>query len=142
MIARVQPTVEQWKKAEDALAGYFGDVVLHCDGYVLNLRLQRIKPRQFTICVYVNGCIRGEWLASDCEERRRFFRPVTRRIHQSKFIDAMIKIYGKKKLPPDTYKTGTYYLFDWRSFGGLRRHLLAHNTSVRIVEIYGRELPQ
>jgi hypothetical protein len=142
MTDRVQPTAEQWKCAEERLIGSFGHVQLQCDAYTLTLECRLVKPRRYSIYIFIDGWFRGEWLLKDCEERRRFLRPVTRPLHSRKFIGAMKKIYGKKKLPDDCHRTVTYHHPDWPSFGPLRRHLLNHNKSVRITKIGGEELAQ
>ena len=113
----------------------FGSAHLQCDGFNLRLCVSRAGTRKFTISFYVDGFFKGEWITKDCEERRRFFRPVTRPVFPAKFIRAMAKAVGKKKAQADYSKKVTYYSPCWDSFGALKRHLLKNNKSVRFVSI-------
>lgn len=140
-IKRCAPTAEQWKLAERELESIFGTVELQCDSYRLALRVACVSVRKFTITFYVDGWMKGEWITKDCEERRRFFRPVIKAVFPPKFIRAMAKCMGKKKAEAEYSKKLTHYEPWWDSFGALKRHLLKNNQLVTITKIGSMELP-
>lgn len=131
---RVLPTAEQWKAIGEKLSGAYGTVDLEIDGFKVTLQVKQIAVLQYGIWVFVNGWYHGKWQLQDCEERRRFMRPVSKQRHTRKFVAAMKKIYGRKNPDPEWTKKSTYYLPWWLSFAPLRRHLVANNHSIAIVE--------
>lgn len=130
-------TPAEWKQAEGALQGSFGSVKLLVDGYELTLVVQPLKALRYVIGVYVNGWMKGEWMLHDCEERRRFLRP----LHFSAYTPAMKKSFakmGKRTLKAaniDLTRKLTQYLPHWSSFGSLKRHLVANNKSIELKEV-------
>lgn len=128
-------TKEEWATVERALNFAYGAADLRVDGFEVALRVERIRKLQYTIVVYVNGSWKGTWLRTDCEERRRFFRPVRRCLMSRKHYDAWRKSFGKKRADAERAKaSGTFWLPDWTSFGALRRHLVKNNTSIELVK--------
>lgn len=89
------------------------------------------------IMVYVGGVEKGKWLTEECEERKRFCRPITKSAMSQKQKNNL------KKLPKKTQKmlikelkldrTFTYYSFSWTSFNSLKRHLIKQNTSIELI---------
>lgn len=67
-------TKEEWKRVEEALTHFFHPVDLKADGYDVTLILERVGAYQNKIMVYIGGEFRGQWMAEDCEERRRFLQ--------------------------------------------------------------------
>lgn len=67
-------TKEEWKQAEEALTHFFRPVELKVDGYDITLILERVGVYQNKIMVYIGGEFRGQWMAEDCDERRRFLQ--------------------------------------------------------------------
>lgn len=107
-------------------------VELRCDAYSVLLEVQRERMRMFVV-VYVDGFLKGEWLLKDCEERRRFMRPVT--IRPKPYTPRQVRLLGKKWCDESRAKyTGTYYAWDWKSVRSLLRHLHKHNSSVELVQ--------
>jgi hypothetical protein len=126
-------TKEEWAEVERKLQSPFGSVDLMCDGYKLTLQVQRDKMR-LVIMIYVNGHFKGIWF-DDCEERRRFFRPSTRKLHPA----SSFKGFTKKELKTDWVKktmekTMTSYSPLWLSFRPLKAHLIKNNTSIELVK--------
>jgi hypothetical protein len=85
----------------------------------------------------VNGEVRGAWLFEDCEERRRFMRPVKRflyskeqRVSYKKVSKRLRQKYGL----PDPDITYTSYDFYWTSFRALKRNLIKNNTTIELVK--------
>ncbi|MDT0496499.1 hypothetical protein RM530_03850 [Algiphilus sp. W345] len=131
-------TPADWTQFEAQLAHAYGSARLRVDGYDLSLQVQRIKGLRYEITVYVNGWMKGEWLTQDCEERRRFLRPVTTYLHTPKERARMKQTKAQERLVRsigiDPDKKGTYYVPWWTSAKALRRHLIAHNESIEWIK--------
>lgn len=123
-------TPEDWKYVEERLKGLFSPVVLDCDGYRLHLELKRISQFKNAICFYVDGFFKVKWVLDDCEERRRFFRPITKRMLPKKaskgISKKMVKQFGLDK-------TYTNYRGDWTSFRSLKSHLIKNNKEITLI---------
>lgn len=127
-------TPEEWKKVEQALDLPYGRAELLIDGYEVVLTVVQIK-RRLEILLYINGWHRGEWLTKDCEERRRFMRPVKYPAWTASQKAKLTKGFTKKQLKvfmPDLDKVLICYHPYWPSFGPLKRHLIAHNKSIEL----------
>jgi len=125
-------TSEEWKKIEENLKSFYSSVKLKCDAYEVTIMLQRISPMKNALVVYVNGHIKGEWLTNDCEERRRFLRPVTKSCLSAK-DKKRLKKHGKKFLREMEEKSKyTYYDPYWTSFRALKKHLIDHSDSIEL----------
>lgn len=127
-------TSDDWKKVEKRLENFYDIVELNCDGYKVELVLTREKPMKNNIVIYINGVIKGEWITNDCEERRRFFRPVKKYLYPQKYRASM------KKEPkwlqrefPNTDRTYTFYVPDWLSFKALKSHLIKNNENIELI---------
>lgn len=120
---------EQRQEVERRLCYPGASVKLACDGYEVVLEVLRDKMK-LVIVVFVDGSWKGEWLLHDCEQRRRFMRPVTRRFGKP-YTPAQIRLLGKKWCD-ERRKPRTYYLPYWASVKPLLNHLEKHNTSVEL----------
>jgi hypothetical protein len=123
-------TREEWKAIEAKLVYQGARVKLQCDSYVVDLVVHRQKMR-LSVFVFVDGQIDPKWLREDCDERRRFMRPV---VHKPKAFSAKdIRDFGKRACA-DAIKRGTFtwYSPEWPSVMPLSRHLDKHNTSVTL----------
>lgn len=139
-------TKEQWRKIEQELSHSFGSVKVKCDGFELSLTVQPVAALQYGIAVYVNGYFKGKWFVEDCEERRRFLRPVERFLWSAKQRCEMLKIYGgkrakKKDVERINAKLTSYYSY-WTSVTSLHRHLEKNNRELEVVEIGGVSVTQ
>lgn len=130
-------TRDEWQQVERALTVPYGAAKLRIDGYELALCVQQVKPLKYAITPYVNGEFKGAWLLHDCEERRRFFRPVRSRLWSPKLRASLKKVrkatLKEMSIDPDTF--GTYYVWEWPSFGALKRHLIANNQSIELASV-------
>jgi hypothetical protein len=126
-------TDEDWKYVENNLQHEWHTVTLLCDGYRLELALMRVTEMSLGICVYINGWWRGEWILNDCEERRRFMRPVVQSMCTGKIRKAMLKLPKKYQKKMEIDKTYTSYRSHWTSFKSLKRHLIKNNESIELV---------
>jgi hypothetical protein len=130
-------TGDDWTKVEAALRSPFGGVTLQVDSYEVALQVKPIKPLKFAIHVYVNGWWKGEWILKDCEERRRFCQCRTGSVYSPAQKAALVKGMGKRavaKYFPRLDERFTWYTSVWGTFGPLKRHLVANNTSIALKE--------
>ncbi len=125
-----------WKHVEETLAILYHPVELDCDGYRLRLELVRIGKMELGICFHVNGSFQGAWVREDCEERRRFFRPIVRPAYTGAFRKSLGKLRKatRKELGVDLEKTFTYYAMHWTSFKSLKRHLVKNNQNIELIK--------
>lgn len=130
---------EQWNKVLKDIIYYPGFSKLKIDSY--NVTLQRVhdtaNPLKNVIMVFVNGTFKGSFITSDepsdVEMRKRFYCP-------SKASGCSVSSLRKKgwykrdaeKFVKDL--TRTIYLPYWSSFNALKRHLLANNKDISLVE--------
>lgn len=128
-------TDSDWKKVEELWDRPYTVIKFEADGY--NLTLQPcIFKMKLARAVYINGCLKGEWIGKDCEERRRFFRPRFSFCFSKKYRDAMLKIYGKReynKRKDEFEKKQTTYYPDWSSFRAFKKHLSANNKDIKLI---------
>ena len=130
-------TKEQWQKVQEALSCPYGSAELICDGYKVNLQVVPAGNLKFEILPYINGVFKGVWLTKDCEEQRRFMRPVNLRLYTVKQIAAITKGLTKsaiKKYMPNLDKTIKVYNCCWPTFTALKRHLIANNQVIEFGE--------
>lgn len=127
-------TREQWTQIDDALKSPYGRVVLLIDGYYLTLEVRSIKVRKYVIAIFVNGWMRGGWILNDCEERRRFLRPYEVFVFPAKKRAELLKTIGKHSFAKHGFgKSFISYAGYWTSFAALRRHLIANNNSIEVL---------
>ncbi|MEP7041878.1 MAG: hypothetical protein ABI843_02380 [Dokdonella sp.] len=126
-------TKEDWKQIEHSLSYSYGAADLVVDGREVALRVVRGKGLRYVIAVYVDGWMKGEWFTHDCEERRRFMRPVVSVAAKPSEIARMRKACGKRYAEQFRQRmTFTYYQSFWPSFVALRRHLVKNNQSIEL----------
>jgi len=130
-------TSQEWKEVEKALQSLYSLVKLNCDGYEITLCLNRITQFKNAIVIYVNGVIKGKWFFDDCEERRRFLRPIKKYLYSQKErneLKKMLKSYrkGSKSLDPNVMFTS--YDYEWRSFKALKSHLIKNNHNIELIK--------
>lgn len=128
-------TSQEWKEAEERLKSLWSPVKLKCDGYDLALCLERIGQFKNGILVYINGVMKMEWLAEDCEERRRFLRPVKKSVFSQKQKAALRKVskrVRKENGLPELDASYIEYVPYWTSFRALKSHLIKHNSEIEM----------
>jgi len=133
-----------WDALKEQMASPWGYMKLKCDGFEISLSQETDRAKKsWSTVVYVDGYLKGVWLGCDHktgepvhEETRRFYRKVTRALHNKKDIEAYRKIYGKRKATEMEAVKFFTYDWSWKSFSSLKKHLLANNTSItRIAEV-------
>ncbi len=126
-------TPEQWQRVELELSHAYARAHLVIDGFDVLLSVEPVKPLKCEIAVYVNGVIKGSILAQDCDERRRFMRPVRYCAMSAKDYADWRRAFGKRDADKRRKAaTGYYYMPMWPSFGALKRHLVKNNQSIAL----------
>lgn len=131
------PTKEQWAEFEKQADSLYSSQTITCDGFELTVRKELVSKNQLGIMVYVNGCIKGEWLGRekpDCQEQR-FMRPTERYVFSAKVRQQALKILGKRLYAKERYEQ-KLKLFSpfWTSAASLRRHLVKTCKSITILD--------
>lgn len=127
-------TGAEWKKVNECLQYVLcSGAKLKIDGYEVYLCLRQISQFKNAIVVYVNGVFKGEWLAKDCEERRRFF-PCKKKcpIKNSDFKNWGIRSKKQIQSYKDEYSYNEYSSA-WTSFTALKKHFEANNKSIELI---------
>lgn len=123
-------TAADWEKVKASMESPYGIITLLCDGFTLTLESALYKRRLET-WVYVNGVMKGSWLLDDCEERRRFMRPVKHLKWKQKALKGLSK-KALKSLNIDPAEHWTSYSCVWGSFRSLKSHLTKNNSSIEL----------
>ena len=106
-------------------------VDLDCDGYAVSIYTFQMRPLQYGLFVLIGGHFKGAWLLDDCEERRRFMRPVSRyRFNKSvRTTSALRRMFGRKKIDSKVVS----YKVVWLSPRAMLRHFEGNNKIITIV---------
>lgn len=89
-------TGEEWKIVEEDLKIIGNPVKLTIDNYDITLSLGQISTYKNGIFIYINGYIKGIWLANECEERKRFLQKHEHNLYDNK-TNRQISRLSKKK---------------------------------------------
>ena len=136
-------TPEDWEKVIKLERSWTGArVKLAIDGFEVIIKRERLKKTQDIFMVYINGWFKGEWLNNDCEERRRFYQCKKLYLYSGKQRQNLIKESVNKKRSADYRKwckeqldAQTFiYTPQWRSLASFKRHLIANNKSIELIE--------
>ncbi len=122
---------EMWREIEFCLFELGAVVKLKADNYCIWLINQREGNKLYTV-VYVDGKFKLEWAVTDCDIRRRFMCPSKKCAASKKDLD-MIRGKKRKQEIKDKYKYIAYSPF-WSSFRRLKKHLVEHNTIIKMEE--------
>lgn len=87
---------EQRAEIEAELSSPYGRVVLKADGHELQIRVERYKALQYSVMVYVDGYLRGEWFKSDSDIGAKFWRRRVSQVFSKKILDGRRKLFGKR----------------------------------------------
>lgn len=129
---------QDWEKVKDLFDSLWGIVELECDGYKITLQVQKVKKLQLGIFVFVNGEIKGTFITTDCEERRRFYPSKDVCVHTKKERERLLKIFGKKDYEKRSFdRKIKMHGFSWTSFSKLKKHFVDNNKEIKFIERYG-----
>lgn len=131
-------TKEEWLAAENEMSNPLGMVDMKIDGYDVSLCIAKSGKLKYCIAVYVNGCIKGEWVAKDCEIRRKFFHCGVKSAFSKKEKDKIFKGMSKKqreKFEAENYDRLHYKYYEpyFNSFRALKSHFIKNNTSIELI---------
>ena len=93
---RSRMTGEEWKIVEEDLKIIGNPVKLTIDNYDITLTLGQISTYKNGIFIYINGYMKGIWLARECEERKRFLQKHEHNLYDNKTNKQILKL-GKKR---------------------------------------------
>ena len=125
----------EWDVVEGRLRNVYHPVKLNCDGFIVGLSLVQLTIYRNVISILsVNGCFMGKWILEDCEERRRFLRPRVTSVFDYLRKDRRISKKLLKTVGVDPGKKFTSYWPYWTSFSSLKRHLIANNESIMLID--------
>lgn len=129
-----QPSAEQWKKIEADVMRLYHPVYFDIDGYLVRLMLERVSKLRLGIVVYVDGQLDMNWLGLAGDEPteigRRFFQERTRSVYRGKDKRLAKRVLGKK----EAEKKNSHRHPWWESPVSLRRHLVANNGVIRLLD--------
>lgn len=135
---------EQKQELIDKLTHPWGRVRLMCDGYKVDLVVERAKGMRYRVTTYVNGRWSGKWISGEeTHPEQKFLRKYVRPAVSKKDKDAMEKVVGKryfkKMCAEESYWTKTITLYDisWASGRTAINHLCKVCDSVAIAEEEG-----
>lgn len=119
---RSSMTEDEWKIVEEDLKIIGNPVKLRIDNYDIALRLGQISTYKNGIFIYINGYMKGIWLARECEERKRFLQKHEHNLYDNKTNKQILKL-GKKRrteLGLDDKLKYVSYTSYWTSFKQLK----------------------
>ena len=130
-------TKEQKQKLIADLSFPWGTVSLKCDGYKVQLQVQKAGNLTYRVMTFVNGVFEGKWYSKEKSYPEQKFL----RYHEKSFATprqkaAMEKAIGKRRAQKDSWynaKIGMYFP-DWPSGKAAINHLCKVCESVEIEE--------
>ena len=127
-------TEDEWKIVEEDLKIIGNPVKLRIDNYDIALRLGQISTYKNGIFIYINGYIKGIWLARECEERKRFLQKHEHNLYDNKTNKQISKMSKKRRAElglDDRLKYVSYTLY-WTSFKQLKKHFISNNENISL----------
>lgn len=122
----MQLTKEQKADLAATLGHPWGTVALICDGYRVNLQVQRAKGMTYRVMTYVNGQLLGKWMNDkEAFPEQKFLRKHVRNLASPAQKAKAEKMFGKRVVAKDPWfnKTFTTYMPDWASGKAAISHL-------------------
>ncbi len=127
-------TGEEWKIVEEDLKIIGNPVKLTIDNYDITLTLGQITTYKNGIFIYINGLMKGIWLTSECEERKRFLQKHEHNLYDNKTNKQISKMSKKRRAElglDDRLKYVSYTLY-WTSFKQLKKHFISNNENISL----------
>lgn len=133
-------TKEQKQQLINTLSSPYGRVALRCDGYQVDLVVERAAALAYRVVTYINGQWKGAWVSgSESHPEQKFLRKSVRPTTSKAKLLAMEKKLGKryfKQFCKDyPYWTShiTTYDFTWASGKAAINHLGKVCDSIQIL---------
>ena len=127
-------TGEEWKIVEEDLKIIGNPVKLTIDNYDITLTLGQITTYKNGIFIYIYGLMKGIWLTSECEERKRFLQKHEHNLYDNKTNKQISKMSKKRRAElglDDRLKYVSYTLY-WTSFKQLKKHFISNNENISL----------
>lgn len=129
-------TKEQKAELIDKLNHPYGRAELMCDGYRIDLTVERLRGLTYRVVTYVNGVFKGVWCnGAEIYPEQKFLNrreiPLAKPSHKAK----MEKIMGKRAVAKDPWFTKKLVTFDvsWASGKLAINHLCKVCESIEII---------
>ena len=131
---RSSMTEDECKIVEEDLKIIGNPVKLRIDNYDITLTLGQITTYKNGIFIYINGLMKGIWLTSECEERKRFLQKHEHNLYDNKTNKQISKMSKKRRaeLGLDDKLKYVKYTSYWTSFKQLKKHLIANNENISL----------
>ncbi|MDP2153827.1 MAG: hypothetical protein Q8J66_09240 [Methylotenera sp.] len=130
-------TKEQKTELAQKLTSPWGAVKLICDGFTIDLQVQRMKGGMtYRVMTFVNGQFKGEWVSSTQEHpQQKFLRKSERPLYSASHKATLEKIYGKRHVAnTESYqKKYITYMPDFASGKAAISHLCKVSESIQVV---------
>lgn len=130
-------TKEQKTELAQKLTSPWGEVKLLCDGFRIDLQVQRCKGGMtYRVMTFVNGQFKGFWVLSEQEyPEQKFLRKSVRPAFSAAYKAKMEKIFGKRAVAKDEHYQKKYitYMPDFASGKAAISHLCKVCESIQVV---------
>ena len=106
-------------------------VDLDCDGYAVSIRAFKMRPLQYGLLISIGGEFKGAWMLEDCEERRRFMRPICYYVFKKSIRTSSThrRLLGPKKMDRKVVR----YDAVWLSPRAMLRHFERNNKIIKMI---------
>jgi len=130
-------TKEQQMELAQKLTSPWGHVRLICDGFTIDLKVQRMKGgMSYRVMTYVNGQFHGLWVSSKNEHpEQKFLRKLVKPLYSVAMKAKLEKIYGKRAFAKEErfHEKLTSYMPDFASGKAAISHLCKVSESIQVV---------
>lgn len=130
-------TKEQMTELAQKLTEPWGHVKLLCDGFKIDLQVQRCKGGMtYRVMTFINGQFKGLWISSTEEHpEQKFLRKSVRPLYSAAQKAKLEKIYGKRAVAKDEHYQKKYvtYMPDFASGKAAISHLCKVCESIQVV---------
>lgn len=128
-------TKEQKEMLAQQLSTPWGRVELLCDGYRVNLVVERCKGMTYRVVTYINGCWKGEWMSgTQSHPEQKFLRKSERSLCSAKERADAEKLLGKRYVAKQPFYNEKITIYDvsWASGKAAINHLCKVCESVEV----------
>lgn len=134
-------TKEQWQVIEGTLLLPYESVKLRCDGHEVTGRIE-ISKNKLIFAVYVDECIKGEWMDVTNEIGIKFYEKKTKYLLKPQERKDALKNINNKRLGKDLQEMFkkhyeakySYVLPYWTSAKSFFRHIRKTCQSIELIE--------
>lgn len=128
---------DQMAALADKLSNPWGSVGLMCDGYLIDLQVQRVKGMTYRVMTFVNGQFKGSWCSPDKKyPEQKFLRKCERSVVSAAKRAQAEKEFGKRYVARNSFYQAkiTYFMPDFASGKAAISHLCKVCDSIEVLE--------